>query len=242
MTSSIKTLHFDQPDRLFESMAAELADIARLAVDRRGVFRLVLNGGSTPVGLFAILRSDPYRSEAFWKSTEFWWGDERCVPPDDPGSNYKLAAEQLLGSLEIEPAAVRRIRGELSPRAAAADYAGVLAAAAEDGRTWPRFDLVLLGLGLDGHTASIFPGSPETDPGVGAIAVTADYQDRPSERVSLTPAAINSARHIFWMVVGEEKAGIVDQVWNGPHDPERIPAHRIRPEEGEMVWWVALKK
>jgi 6-phosphogluconolactonase len=198
-----------------------------------------LNGGGTPVGLFDVLRTEPISRSEFWRATQFWWGDERSVSPDSDGSNYRMARELLLDPLGIEPSQVRRIKGELDPVEAAIHYTEILRRAAGPGRGWPRFDLVLLGLGLDGHTASLFPGSVVPD-GAAALAASADYAGRPSERVSLTPAVINSARHIFWMVVGADKAEIVDRVLNGPQDPDRIPAQRIQPEEGESVWWLAL--
>jgi 6-phosphogluconolactonase len=148
-----------------------------------------------------------------------------------------MARELLLDPLGIEPSQVRRIKGELDPVEAAVHYTELLRRAAGPGRGWPRFDLVLLGLGKDGHTASLFPGSMTPEDAV-VVAATADYEGRPVERVSMTPAAINSARHVFFMVVGVEKGEIVERVVNGTYDPEQIPAQRIKPLNGEIVWWL----
>jgi 6-phosphogluconolactonase len=236
----LKRLHFNKPENLFSKLAAELESIARASIAERGVFRLVLNGGGTPAGLFRALTGEPYRSSAIWQATQFWWGDERSVAPDSEGSNYRMAREQLLDPLGIEPSQVRRIKGELDPVEAAVHYTELLRRDAGPGRGWPRFDLVLLGLGLDGHTASLFPGSDEPD-GAAAMAVTAHYGDRPSERVTLSSGVINAARNIFWMVVGAEKAEVVERVLNGPEDPVKLPAQRIRAEEGGVVWWVCTE-
>ncbi|HUF38637.1 MAG TPA: 6-phosphogluconolactonase [Anaerolineales bacterium] len=237
----MERLHFDHPEKLFSDMAAELEAIATAAIAERGVFQLVLNGGSTPSGLFEVLRSGAYRGSDAWRATQFWWGDERSVRPGAGGSNYRMAREQLLDPLEIEPSQVRRIKGELDSVEAAVHYTELLRRAAGPGRGWPCFDLVLLGLGLDGHTASLFPGSVEPE-GAAAIAVTAHYGDRPSERVSLSSAVFNSARNVFFMVVGEEKKEIVERVLDGPYEPELLPAQRIRPLAGEVAWWLNFQK
>lgn len=224
---------------MFSAMAAALMDIAAESIARRGVFHFVLNGGGTPVGLFDALTREPHRSSEIWRRTNFWWGDERCVDPDAPGSSYGMAKELLLDPLGIEPSQVRRIKGELEPVEAAVHYTELLRRAGSPGRGWPRFDLVLLGLGLDGHTASLFPGSVEPE-GAAAMAVNAHYAGRPAERVSLTSAVFNSARNVFFMVVGEEKSEIVVRVLDGPMDPEMIPAQRIDPVDGELTWWTCF--
>jgi 6-phosphogluconolactonase len=234
-----KTVSFESPEEMFSAMAVDLETHARAAIAGRGVFHLVLNGGSTPAGLFEILRSETFRSSEIWQRTQFWWGDERSVSPEDPGSNYLLARDQLLDPLGIEPSQVRRIKGELDPVEAAVHYTELLRRAAGPARGWPRFDLVLLGLGLDGHTASLFPGSVEPE-GAAALAVTAHYGNRPSERVTLTSAVFNSARNVYFMVVGEDKTEIVERVLYRPRDPENLPAKRIMPEDGELVWWLCL--
>lgn len=223
---------------LADAMAAALAERAWIAVQARGVFRLVLNGGGTPQPLFERLGRPPLQGMDFWTRTEIYWGDERCVPPDQPGSNYRQAADAFLNANPIPETNVHRILGELPAEEAAQQYQAVLAAHAEPGRTWPRFDLVLLGVGADGHTASLFPGHAVPDPHASVLAVTADYEGRPAQRVTLTPAVFNSARGVWFMAAGTAKAGIVRRLLEGDEPQAPVPAQSIRPVEGELVWWL----
>jgi 6-phosphogluconolactonase len=206
-------------------------------VRARGRASFVLAGGKTPLDLYRQL-ADPWH-DVPWESVHVFWGDERLVPPDDPGSNYGAARETLLSRVPIPVENIHRIKGELPAAAAVADYTEQLRAWAavydpDAPYPWPRFDLVLLGLGEDGHTASLFPGSP-----VGAdapvMAVTADYQGRPAGRVTLTPPVFNDARRVFFLVSGEGKADAVYNTFN-TDDPVRFPAQRIRPDAGEVLW------
>ncbi len=226
-----------------EDLAGEAAELTvrelSAAVAQKGVASFVLAGGGTPLGLYRVLAAPPLAQAVPWAHVHFFWGDERLVPPDDPGSNYAAALENLLAPLSIPPDHIHRMRGELPAEEAAADYAGQLrawAAAHDPGapHPWPRFDLVLLGLGEDGHTASLFPGSSPAAGGP-VMAVTADYQGRPAGRVTLTPSALNDARHVVFLVSGSGKA---DAVYNTLHtdDPSRFPAQRIRLAEGRVTW------
>ncbi len=169
----------------------------------------------------------------------FFWGDERLVPPEDAGSNYFHAAQLLLDRVQIPAENIHRVQGELPPAAAVSDYTKQLKAFAAEGRAWPRFDLVLLGLGSDGHTASLFPGSPAADPpGTAVKTVTADYEDRPSQRLTLTPAVFNDARHILFLVTGANKAQAVTAVLKGPTNLVQWPAQRIQPHSGTVTWFI----
>ena len=169
----------------------------------------------------------------------FFWGDERLVPPDDAGSNYYHAAQLLLDKVHVPAENIHRVKGELSAEAAVLDYTAQLQSFAKDRRDWPRFDLVLLGLGSDGHTASLFPGSSAEDaPGTAVKAVTADYEDRPSQRLTLTPAVFNDAHHVLFLVTGANKADAVAAVIDGPSDPEQWPAQRIQPSTGSITWLI----
>jgi 6-phosphogluconolactonase len=214
--------------------AAEcLAHLAREAVDSRGRFSVVLSGGSTPRTLYRLLAEEPYRGQVPWDGVHLFWGDERCVPPDDPGSNYRLAEEALLSRISIPPDNVHRVPGELQPAAAARAYDNLLQDFYCGPR--PRFDLVLLGLGEDGHTASLFPGSPLLEERERlAAAVVAQYQDRPAQRVTLTLPAINAARQVWFLVTGGTKAGIVRQVLEEPQG--HLPAQRVSPTAGQLTW------
>jgi 6-phosphogluconolactonase len=170
------------------------------------------------VRLFQLLAEDK-SGKIDWNKTHTFWGDERCVPPDDPESNYRMARELLLQHVNIPDANVHRIQGEFGPEEASKDYGRVLRQFAPPPSQWPRFDLVLLGMGEDGHTASLFPGSP-----VEALepteAVTAHYQDRPAERVTLTPPVFNNARLVMFMLVGRNKASILSKVLSDNHQPQ----------------------
>lgn len=210
---------------------------ASTAIAERGRFHFVLSGGGTPGPLYEYLAEPEQREAISWERTHVYWGDERCVPPDDAGSNYRQARMLLLDRLPIMPERIHRMKGELSPEEAASEYAAQLAELGEEGRRWPRFDVVLLGMGNDGHTASLFPGSRFGDfENKSVIAVTAHYGNRPSNRVTLTPQVFNSARKILFLVAGEGKAGAVKAVIDGPKAPRKWPAQLIRPEIGLVYW------
>jgi len=220
-----------------EALAREAARrFQRLAIQamaERGRFSAALSGGSTPGALYRLLAGESYGEQIPWEGVHLFWGDERCVPPDDPGSNYRLAHEKLISCVPIPPGNVHRVRGELQPEAAAGDYADALRVFFD--APWPRFDLILLGLGADGHTASLFPGSDalaERERAV--VATTAQYEDRPTHRVTLTLPALNAARQVLFLVREATKAEIVQSVLQGGE--ERYPAQRVRPVEGGLTW------
>jgi 6-phosphogluconolactonase len=223
------------PGQLAEEAARHFATQAREAVGTHGRFSVVLSGGSTPEGLYRRLGQPAYRDQVPWDAVHLFWGDERCVAPDHPESNYRLAHDTLLEHVPIPPDHVHRMRGEGEPDAAARAYARAL----EDFfcGPHPRFDLVLLGLGEDGHTASLFPGShalEETERLV--VAVEADYGSRPTCRLTLTPPALRAARHVLFLVTGAGKASILAQVLTG--EAGELPAMRVAPTAGEVTWLV----
>lgn len=207
------------------------------AIEARGQFLVTLSGGNTPTGLYRTLTSEPYCNQLDWQKTFVFWGDERCVPPNDEGSNYHQADEILLSHVPIPHENIHRVKGELIPYEAANAYAQTLKKFAAFGLDWPRFDLILLGMGADGHTASLFPGS-NVDVHAPTLAVTADYEGRPAERVTLTPPVINSARKVMFLITGEDKAGTLGLVLSKESMPERLPAQRIQPTDGELIWLV----
>ena len=218
---------------LASESAQRFTDLAREAVEHRGRFSVALSGGSTPGALYRLLAAQPYRGQIPWGDVYLFWGDERCVPPSDPASNYRLAEEALIGHVPLPADNVLRIRGELSPEAAARSYDRVLQDFYCGPR--PRFDLVLLGLGSDGHTASLFPGSStlaQTEQL--AVPVEAHYQGRPAHRVTLTLPAINSARHVLFLVKGADKAEIVQAVLE--NSEASFPAQQVRPVAGQLTW------
>lgn len=217
--------------------AAEIfvAQAAR-SIAERGQFLVALNGGSTPTRLFQLLASDD-RDKVDWSKTHIFWGDERLVPADDPESSHGQARQLFLSHVPIPENNIHPINGELDPTDSAADYTSELKRFAAPPLEFPRFDLVYLGKGEDGHTASLFPGSPlgVTDP---VLAVTAEYQDRPAQRVTLTPLVFNQARVIAFMVTGEKKARTLAEVLSERYNPELYPAQRIEPRNGKMIWLV----
>ncbi len=228
---------FPNAAEMTQAAARLFVRVAQTAVSQHGRFLVALSGGGTPQALFRRLSQADYAQEAFWRSTHVLWGDERLVPPDDDGSNFKLAASLLLDHVPIPAANIHRAKGELAPDAAVADYTGQLLALAPPDRAWPRLDLALMGLGSDGHTASLFPGPlPETASTQPVIAVTADYDGRPAHRLSLTPPVFNDAGHVLFLVTGEKKAQAVTAVLNGSFAPHQWPAQRIRPANGQMTW------
>jgi 6-phosphogluconolactonase len=233
---------FDSHDALYDHAAQFVVTLGRRAVQERGRFLLVLSGGNTPLPLYRRLAGAPFRGEAFWRHTHVFWGDERLAPPDDPGSNYLHAHREMLTYLPIPAKHIRRARGELTVSEAAADYSAQLAAYAEPGRLWPRFDLVLLGMGSDGHIASLFPATTESDYAEAVIGVTVSYEDRPAVRITMTPPVFNSARQILLLALGAGKAeavaGTLDCAPLGAPDPARWPAQRLRPAEGQVSWYL----
>jgi 6-phosphogluconolactonase len=228
---------FKDSDALSIAAADLFVETAVQAVSARGRFLVALSGGSTPLGLYRLLAEAPYREQVDWKRTFPFWGDERCVPPDDQGSNYHQAYQTVLQHVPLSEANIQRIRGELDPVKASDDYAQTLKRFAAPGFDWPRFDLVLLGMGADGHTASIFPGS-QVNVALPTMAVIADYQGRPAQRVTLTPPVFNSAKKVLFFVAGEDKAVTLSRVLSDVSMPEQYPAQRIHPTDGQVIWLV----
>ena len=230
---------FENKTALSEAAADLVVNAAQEAVALNGRFLIALSGGGAPTGLYSHLSQPPYLTQIPWSQTHILWGDERLVPPDDPGSNYGQVAQLLLNHAPIPAANVHRILGETDPKTAVNRYTGRLRQLAEPGRNWPRLDLVIMGLGSDGHTASLFPGPipavESTDP---VIAVIADYDGRPAQRISLTPLVFNDARHVLFLVVGANKYKAVTAVRQGSYHPDRWPAQRIQPVNGALTWYL----
>jgi 6-phosphogluconolactonase len=207
------------------------------AVQQRARAMIALSGGNTPLGLFKLLGSDVYRKTLPWTQIHFFWVDERCVPETDPESNYGQFKSKVLDPLKIAPSQIHPINGNLPAQKAAELYNSELRAVADPDQTWPRFDWVLLGMGADGHTASLFPyQSTGLQEDQAAIAVQAEYDGRPAERVTLTPLILNAARQLVFMASGTAKATTIREVIRGPFDPIRLPAQRIQPTDGRLVW------
>ena len=227
---------FRDLERLSRHAANLFVAASNRAILERDRFLVALNGGSTPARLFQLLAAD-YRDQITWSRVQVFWGDERCVPPADTGSNYHQAYETLLSHVPLPESNIHRVQGELEPGAAAKAYQETLRAFADRPLEFPRFDLVYLGMGEDGHTASLFPGStvPANEP---VIAVTANYQDRPANRITLTQPVFNQARRVVFMATGEKKANTLAEVLSDRYNPELYPAQRIDPKDGQLIWLV----
>jgi len=219
--------------------ATQIAQILVRAYRLRGQALISLSGGSTPTGVYKVLAQSPYRDSVPWSKIHFFWGDERCVPPEDSESNYKNAYDNLLKNISVDPEKIHRIKGELSPEQAASEYAKVLSAFAENNHPWPFFDVAVMGMGEDGHTASLFPGiyNPGEDDST-VIHVSAAYQDRPANRITLTPMVFNTSRNVIFLVVGEAKAEMLQKALIGEKDLLNIPVQRIRPVKGKLIWHI----
>ena len=227
---------FKDLEELSRAAANLFIEQAAQSIAERNYFLVALNGGSTPTRLFQLLATD-YREKVDWSKVDIFWGDERCVPPDDVGSSYGQARNALLDRVSIPDANIHRIKGELGPAEASKDYSLILRRFASPPFEWPRFDLIYLGMGEDGHTASLFPGS-SVDVSEPTMPVTAHYQDRPADRVTLTPNVFNSARMIIFMAIGEKKAVMLTEVLSERYNPVLYPAQRIHPKDGRLIWLV----
>ncbi|PWB70094.1 MAG: 6-phosphogluconolactonase [Anaerolineales bacterium] len=227
---------FNNLEDLSHHAARIFVEQAAQSIGARGRFLVALNGGSTPNRLFQLLASD-HREKIDWSKTHVFWGDERCVPPDDPGSSYGQAYTAFLSQVPILDSNIHRVKAELTPAEASIDYVNTLRGFTSPPLDVPRFDLVYLGMGEDGHTASLFPGSP-VDVTESVIAVTAQYQDRPANRVTMTQRVFNQACMIVFMATGAKKAVTLAEVLSGRYNPELYPAQRIEPKEGKLIWLV----
>lgn len=204
--------------------------LARSALTAQGRFTVALSGGSTPKLLYEQLATQPIE----WEHVHVFWGDERCVPPDHPDSNYGMAQRALLAHINIPAQNVHRLRGELDPAQAAQQYEDELRAIFG---TLPRFDLILLGLGADAHTASLFPGTPALHEQ--RRWVIAQYVDKlQAQRLTLTPPIINQAANVIFLIAGSDKAAALRSVWHGSPDPDHFPAQIVRPATGHLSWLV----
>ena len=227
---------FEDLEKLSIHAANLFSEQAARAIVERDQFLVALNGGGTPTRLFQLLATD-FHNKVEWAKVHVFWGDERCVPPDDSGSSYGQARELLLRRVPIPESNIHRIKGELTPIEATKEYSLLLKDYAPPPFDWPRFDLVYLGMGEDGHTASLFPGSP-VNVSQAALPVTAHYQDRPANRVTLTQLVFNSARMVVFMATGDKKASTLAEVLSDRYNPELYPAQRIDPKDGQLIWLV----
>ncbi|HEX7213859.1 MAG TPA: 6-phosphogluconolactonase [Methylomirabilota bacterium] len=230
---------FPDPEAVSRAAGQDLVELAREAIAERGRFCVALSGGSTPRRMYEILGEAPRWAQIDWRRVEFFWGDERAVPPEHPDSNYGVAATVLLRKLGVPAERVHRIRAELDAEEAATLYQDELArvfATPTEGLP-PIFDLILLGMGADGHTASLFPYSQAlTERRRWVVGNTVPRIGK--SRVTMTFPILNRAAEVRLLVTGSDKAAALREALAGPREPERLPVQAVVPEGGRLIWLV----
>jgi 6-phosphogluconolactonase len=227
---------FPGPDQLAAEAASQLKRIANASLSENGRFNVVLSGGSTPRSLYSLLAEEPWRSSLPWNNTHFFWGDERHVPPNHNDSNFRMANEALLSKLAVPADNIHRMQSELpDPSVAAHEYEQELRNFFNlSANQPPRFDLVLLGIGTDGHTASLFPGTAglrERE----RLCVANWVEQLSTWRITVTLPVINNAANVIFLVSGAEKAAVVHSILEG-NERESYPAQLVRPGTGNLTW------
>jgi 6-phosphogluconolactonase len=220
--------------------AEEFVSIAAQAVKEKGISNVALAGGSTPKALYSLLVDDPeFRARVPWDKMHFFFGDERHVPPDHADSNFRMATEAMIAKSPLRPEQVTRIKGELADtKMAALEYEIELRRQFHlPAGEYPRFDFVMLGMGDEGHTLSLFPGTKALHPG-DRLVVRNWIGKLYAERITLTAATINHAACILFMVTRADKAPALKAVLEGPYEPEQLPAQLIQPRDGKLLWLV----
>lgn len=241
MATTASTMHpgevrvYADPEAVAQAAAELFVEGCEQSIRERGRFRVALSGGSTPKKTYELLASQELARRVDWHQVDLFWGDERYVPRDDAASNYRMTAEALLRHVPIPPANIHPVPTEITPpEAAAAAYEETIRNTFGDSDSIPRFDLVYLGLGTNGHTASLFPHRPVLKEE--SRLVVADFVDEVNSwRLSMTAPLLNRGRTVAFLVAGEDKAQVLKDVMLGPRDPERLPAQLISPE-GKLLW------
>jgi 6-phosphogluconolactonase len=227
---------FPDVAQLARGAASEIKRIAQASLSESQRFTIVLSGGSTPKTLYSLLADEPWRSQLPFAQTHFFWGDERHVPPSHPESNFRMANEALLSKLPLAKENIHRLKGELGdPAAAAHEYEQELKNFFNlSASQMPRFDLVLLGIGTDGHTASLFPGTAGLRDRA-HLCVANWIENLSTWRMTLTLPVLNNAANVIFLVAGSDKAGIVNSILNG-EERELYPAQLVQPVNGHLLW------
>jgi len=239
MHQELKIVYCVEPDAaaLARRAAQYFVEQVERAAAARGRARVAISGGSTPKATFTLLAdpAQPWRARMPWSQLDLWWVDERCVPPNDPDSNYRMTREAMLDHVPLKPEQIHRMEGELEPEAAAARYEAALRNGFRlEGAELPRFDVVQLGIGPDGHTASLFPHTQallELD----RLAVANHVENKDAWRVTLTWPVINRGSQVFFLIGGADKAQILKEVFTGPRHVERLPSQLISPAGGILT-------
>ncbi len=220
------------PAAVASTAAKRIADLSDDAIETHGSFSIALSGGSTPKSLFQLLAADPYLNRIKWNNWRIYFGDERCVPPTHADSNFLMATESLLGKVPIAPENIHRMKGELDPNQAAREYGELLKSNFNAG-----LDVILLGMGDDGHTASLFPHSqPLNEMAETPLRRQLRRKTQAPWRITMTAPFINRARQVIIMATGANKADRLHQVLDGPADTQNLPIQLIDPTNGQALW------
>ena len=233
-----------EPDSgaLARRAAKHFVEMAEQAVAQRGRVRIAISGGSTPKAAFKLLADpgQPWRARMPWDKLDLYWVDERTVPPTDVESNYRMTREAMLDDVPLKPEQVHRMEGELDPEVAASRYESLLRNNFRlEGAECPRFDLVALGMGDDGHTASLFPHT-EAIHTLGRLVTANKVPQKDTWRLTLTWPVINQASSVFFLIGGKDKAEVLKEVFMGPRDPERLPSQLIWPSSGILTLFLDM--
>jgi 6-phosphogluconolactonase len=228
---------FASPTATARAAAQLFSDAAVKAAKDRGVARLAISGGTTPKSMFQLLAdpAEPFLKQVPWDRIELFWVDERCVPPDNAESNYRMTKEALLSKVPLPAERVHRMEGELEPEVAAARYESMIRNTFRlEGAQIPTFDLILLGMGDDGHTASLFPHTDALNE-MSHIVVPNRVPQKDAWRITLTWPVINQGREVAFLIEGEEKAQVLHDVFLNPYQPDTYPSQIIRPASGQLM-------
>lgn len=226
---------YPDADTLSHKAAEYIVRIANESTSTYGRFTIALSGGSTPKKTYALLASEPYRSQIDWIRVEVFWSDERCVPPDNEESNYHMAEEVLLSKVPIPQSQVHRVPADQPDREVASEAYSLEMKRIFENNELPRFDLIQLGMGPEGHTASLFPHQASLQEG-NRLVIPVAVPKPPPLRLTFTPPLLNAARHVLFLVTGSEKADAVHAVLEGEYDPDEYPAQIVRAPDGEVSW------
>ena len=233
--SEVKTIILSSPEELAASFCEYFAELVNSRIEQIGFAAVAFSGGKTPDIIFRML-ADDFHNRVDWQKLLVYWADERCVPPDDPESNFGRASELLIDKVEINPANVFRIRGEEDPLQERMRYAERISSNLFQKDNFPVFDLIMLGVGEDGHTASLFPGNEKlfvTD----EITAVTNNPDTGQTRITLTGSLINHAANIAVIVSGISKKSVMGKILSG-NPPADIPASHIKPVSGNLIWFM----
>ena len=226
---------FENPEDLSENLAEWICNLVEEKLREQQSFSLVLSGGGTPKTLYEKLASEKFKSRIDWERIRIFWGDERVVPYSDDRNNAKMAFDLLLNHVKVPPSQIHIMRTDLEPNFAVTEYRKMLHSYFDS--THHSFDLVLLGMGDDGHTLSLFPGSQIIEDNYHWVDSVFNEQQE-MYRITLMPVIVNKARKIIFMVDGEKKADVLKKVLEGKHQPTELPAQLIKPDPGELHWFL----